>query len=123
MNDKDTFMLSEAYAQIYSEGMKDTLGAVALAVLGILGGKAAVHGVQQSEHEYSHGLPSLQTPDDMTARRNLDKYLNKVGLIKTKADPKHIQALEYIAQHAPDQDIRERAHTILKHQQGGIAHQ
>lgn len=117
MNDKDTFMLSEAYAQMYNEGFKDTLGAVALAVLGILGGKAAVHGVQQSEHEYSQGLPSLQTPDDMTARRNLDKYLNKIGLIKTKAAPKHIEALTYIAQHAPDKEIRDRAHYIIGHQQ------
>ena len=117
MNDKDTFMLSEAYAQMYSEGIKDTLGAVALAVLGILGGKAAVHGVQQSEHEYSHGLPSLQTPDDMTARRNLDKYLDKVGLVKVALAPKHVEALQYITQHAPDQDIRQRAQHVLDHQQ------
>lgn len=121
MNDKDTFMLSEAYAQIYSEGLKDTLGAVALAVLSILGGKAAVHGVQQAENEYSQGMPSLQAPDDMTARRNLDKYLSKLPW-NSKLQDKHLQALDYIAHHSPDQDIRERAQKMLTHQ-ASIAHQ
>jgi hypothetical protein len=122
MNDRDTLMLNEAYAQIYSEGLKDTLGAVALAVLGILTGKAAVQGVQHSMDEYSKGLPSLQAPDDMTARRNLDKYLDKVGMIKVALAPKHVEALQYIAQHAPDQQIRQRAEDVLGHQDR-IAHQ
>lgn len=115
-------MLNEAYAQMYSEGMKDTLGAVALAVLGILGGKAAVHGVQQGMEEYSQGLPGLKTPDDMTARRNLEKYLNKVGMIKVTLAPNHMKALQHVAQHAPDQDIRERAQHVIDHQ-GRIAQQ
>lgn len=115
-------MLNEAYARVYNEGIKDTLGAVALAVLGILGGREMVHGVQHSMDEYSQGLPSLQAPDDMTAHRNLDKYLNKVGLIKVALAPKHMQALQYIAQHAPDQDIKERADYIIGHQHR-IAHQ
>ena len=117
MYNKDVEMLNEAYAKMYSEGMKETLGAVALAVLGILGGHKAAQGVQHSMDEYSQGMPSLQTPDDMTARKNLDKYLNKVGLIKVALDPKHTQALQYIAQHAPDQDIKDRAQYILGHQQ------
>ena len=115
---KDLKLIGELYSQMYTnevveEGFGKTLGAVALAVMGILGAK---HGVEHAANEYSRGLPSLQTPDENAAKDKLDGYLNKLGLIKVKADDKHLQALSYIAKNSPDAEISKRAQFILDKQ-------
>ena len=116
---KDLKLIGELYSQMYTddsvieEGFGKTLGAVALAVMGML---AAKTGMEHSEHEYSHGLPSLKTPDEGEAKDKLDEYLNKVGLVKHKLDDKHLQALSYITKNSPDPEISQRAKFILDKQ-------
>jgi hypothetical protein len=87
--------------------------------MGMLGAK---QGIEHAEHEYSHGLPSLNTPDEDTAKGKLDNYLNKVGMIKTKLDDKHLQALSYMSKNSPDPEISKRAQFILD-KQTRISHQ
>ena len=118
MNDVD--LINEAYAEMYNESMKKKLGVIALVILGAIGAKEAASGVMRSMDEYSHGLPSLQEPndiDDIVPGSYIVKYLDKVGQIKVALDPKHIEALEYVAKYSPSIDIRERAQGILDHQQ------
>jgi hypothetical protein len=116
---QDLKLIGELYSKMYTtesvieEGFGKTLGAVALAVMGILGAK---QGVEHAGHEYSQGLPSLKTPDDNTAKDKLDGYLNKVGLVKVKLDDKHLKALSYIAKNSPDPEISQRANFILDKQ-------
>jgi hypothetical protein len=116
---QDLKLIGELYSQMYTkesvveEGFGKTLGAVALAVMGMLGAK---QGFEHSANEYSQGLPSLQTPDDHTAKDKLDGYLNKVGLVKVKLDDKHLKALSYIAKNSPDPEISKRASFILDKQ-------
>lgn len=118
MNDVD--LINEAYAEMYNEGIKKTLGTIALVVLGILGAKEVAGGVKRSTNEYTHGLPSLPAPDDIddiVAGSYINTYLNKIGQIKVALDPKHIEALKFIDQYSPNIEIKERAQHILKHQQ------
>jgi hypothetical protein len=116
---QDLKLIGELYSQMYSkpevveEGLGKTLGAVALGVMGILGAK---NSIEKSGEEYSKGLPSLQAPDEGAAKGKLDSYLNKVGLLKVKADPKHIEALNYISKNSPDPEIQQRAQFILSKQ-------
>jgi hypothetical protein len=116
---RDNILLEQAYEQVIEESMGKTLGALAVAVMGLIGAKS---GIEHAEREYSGGLPSLRTPDEHAAKDQLNSYLNKLGLIKTKADPKHIEALKMIASKSPDTAIKERAQYILAHQDR-IAHQ
>jgi len=116
---KDLKIIGELYSKMYAEpvleeGMGKTLGSIALAVMGMLGAK---HGVEQSATEYSQGLPSLQVPDEQTAKNKLNDYLNKIGMIKVKADDKHLKSLDYIAKNSADTDIAKRAQFILDKQQ------